>query len=619
MLKIRDSVTLARTKFRTRRIRLTLSLVVISLLCSAVVLAFLVVDKSSQSLGQFANQGLNGRYLALVAGKNHSVFEAPTPELVARAEKLYAEKVAQEKEIAREIGYQYYEDSATKPIMEYADPGSKYWNFSSEIAAQVLKEHVKEKTPLLNGAELEALLKSKNTKAVYEVGQLNLSGDISPFLNNQKEVDEKSSKEDNEKAQSLASYFGNMIGYDEALTQYFISENYSLEKGEIPILINYKTAEEMLNLKKLEKSATEQEKYNRIQLLRKDAAAIRQVVCWRNSEANSLKMEARMASSNQNSPVEYDFSEDSCELPVVKSDTRTYQEKEAERIGIEYRKRIGEYSEPQSHRITFKVVGVMPDRPDSPYFEKMEDFLQAISLSTLDTGYAPVVPRDLYENNEISAEIREILETPVSAEYLSLMTTDRGFVAEFNSADEMRDFIAENSCEQDYCGKNSLMIEPFSNNAMIISDARNYAMQLITYAILAVVAITVLLIFSVVNRIMSDARKETAVFRAIGYSRFEVAQIYIVYVSIYAVISTVLTGVIVLVATAVIKSLYEAQAGLYFTNFFALKQPTEFVIVDFNPAVLLIFIPVLIVGLLASLIPLAINTRRSPLKNLRAE
>ena len=83
-----------------------------------------------------------------------------------------------------------------------------------------------------------------------------------------------------------------------------------------------------------------------------------------------------MASSNQNSPVEYGFSEDSCELPVAKSDTRTYQEKEAERIGIEYRKRIGEYSEPQSHRITFKVVGVMPDRPDSPYFEKMEDFLK---------------------------------------------------------------------------------------------------------------------------------------------------------------------------------------------------------------------------------------------------
>ena len=119
MLKIRDAITLARTKLRTRRIRLVLSLIVISVLCSAVVLAFLAVEKTSQSLSTFSNQGLNGRYLTLIAGKNHSAFEGPTPELVARAEKLYEERVAQEKQIASEVGYQYYEDSAKKPVMEY--------------------------------------------------------------------------------------------------------------------------------------------------------------------------------------------------------------------------------------------------------------------------------------------------------------------------------------------------------------------------------------------------------------------------------------------------------------------------------------------------------------------
>ena len=64
----------------------------------------------------------------------------------------------------------------------------------------------------------------------------------------------------------------------------------------------------------------------------------------------------------------------------MKSDIRTYQEKESERINTEYNKRIGEYSEPESRRITFKAVGVMPNAPSDPYFDKMEDFLKEISL-----------------------------------------------------------------------------------------------------------------------------------------------------------------------------------------------------------------------------------------------
>lgn len=619
MLKIRDAITLARTKLRTRRIRLVLSLIVISVLCSAVVLAFLAVEKTSQSLSTFSNQGLNGRYLTLIAGKNHSAFESPTPELVARAEKLYEERVAQEKQIASEVGYQYYEDSAKKPVMEYEDSDTKFWNFGSEIAVQVLKEYSKEKMPLLSGDELEDLLESKNTKSVYEVKQLGLAGNVSPFLNNAKEVDEKSSKEDIDRSQGLSNYLSNMAKYDDALTQYFISDNYSLAENEIPILVNYKMAEEMLNLKKLEKSATEQEKYDRIQLLRKDITTIKQTICWRNSEANSLKVEAEIANKNQHSPVKYEFSEDSCELPTVKGDIRTYQEKESERINTEYNKRIGEYSEPESRRITFKAVGVMPNAPSDPYFDKMEDFLKEISLSTLDTGYSPVIPKGLYEKNVISAEIRALLETPVEYEYLSLVTTNRAFVAEFDSADEMRNFISDNNCEQDYCGKDSLMVEPFSNNAAIISDAKNYAIKFINYAILTVISVAILLIFSVVNRIMSDSRKETAVFRAIGYSRFEISQIYITYVAIYAAISAILISLITFIAAFAIKSAYEPQAGMYFTNFFALKEPANFMIVEFSPLVGLVIIPIFVIGLLAALIPLIVNTRRSPLKNLRAE
>ena len=59
MLRIRDSLVLVGTKFRIRRIRLTLSLLIISLICAAVCTAILATQESLKSLTENSKNGIS--------------------------------------------------------------------------------------------------------------------------------------------------------------------------------------------------------------------------------------------------------------------------------------------------------------------------------------------------------------------------------------------------------------------------------------------------------------------------------------------------------------------------------------------------------------------------------
>ena len=228
----------------------------------------------------------------------------------------------------------------------------------------------------------------------------------------------------------------------------------------------------------------------------------------------------------------------------------------------------------------------------------------------------------IYSEKNVEDEvIKDIFEQKtVGSSFMEILFGSDAYIAEFSTADEMREFIKDVDCASEYCGPDvSLKVETFSNNAAIIYDTKNYAMNIFLWVLLASSVVIALLIYIVINRILADSRKETSVFRAIGYSRFEISQIYIMYIALFSSIVSILTTIISAVVVMAVKSIYEPQASLYFTNFFALDQTKDFVIVDFSILIPLIGVPVFVIGIIASIIPLIINTHRSPLKNLRAE
>mgnify|MGYP003604603883 CR=1 FL=1 len=621
MIKISDSITLARTKFKIRRIRLTLSLIMISLLCSILILGYIALERSAASLNEFSNQGLNGRYLVSVSRWNGiSVYDkVANEELFSEAESLYKKSVEEEKKTYKEYGIDYYEDLSQAPTATYGGSDEKYFNFGSKYANQVIVEFLQSNYPVTKTEQIKLLLKEYGAINKYTAQPFAAkNGSFTMLQNGQEPETQKVINDDN--YQKISSYVSYMNSVDDDLANPFIGSDYKLEKNEIPILVNYEIAEKFLGLKPIDTSATEQEKYDRIQELRKRVSEESRTFCWRNDASKALYATALIANNDKNSNVRYNLGNDTCSTPTVKEDKRSTEEVLLEKENTKLQKELGQYEEPASKFVTVRPIGVMPDMPDSMYMSDVKDFLQAMTSSTLDRGSA-IVPRDLYEKNVEDEVIKDIFEQKtVGSSFMEILFGSDAYIAEFSTADEMREFIKDVDCASEYCGPDvSLKVETFSNNAAIIYDTKNYAMNIFLWVLLASSVVITLLIYIVINRILADSRKETSVFRAIGYSRFEISQIYIMYIALFSSIVSILTTIISAVVVMAVKSIYEPQASLYFTNFFALDQTKDFVIVDFSILIPLIGVPVFVIGIIASIIPLIINTHRSPLKNLRAE
>jgi hypothetical protein len=615
MMKISDSIVLAGTKLKIRKVRLTIGLAIISILASLILLSVLTVLKSSESLEDFSNQGLNGRYIVAVAQKKPipNVEDLPT-EYVHKAETLYQQKAANDKLEAKKNGVDYVENPNDNPISQL-ETYKKVLQGGSEITWQVFQEYMRKEFPDTSQENVRAVAKEYQAQNFFVSTDMISRGDsmFIPITNG------KESAKDITQSGGMSgfmAYFNYLAMVDQDLAENFISRNYKLEKNEIPVIVNYKIAEQILGLKSLEKSATDQEKYDRIQLLRSKVPKMSQDVCWRNLSSRLNYDDAISANKDAYSKVKYNLPEQACGAPTIKTDERSAEERQAENAALKVWGKSDRLVDPVAKIIRFKVVGLMPTRSETFFDENIENLIEKISSSTLDTGVS-MVPRAMFNknvDNALASEILSVRDDIAAAEFGT-----EYYIIEFNTADEMRKFIADNNCEKDYCGTEfSMSIQPFSNNAAVISDVKKIAENAIFWTILAVSAITILLIYSIVNRILSDSRQETAVFRAIGYSRFEISQIYISYIAIFTAISTIIITTLTFTGTTIMKSVFEPTASLYFTNFFVLESPKSFDLIEFSPLVPAIFAPIFLIGIISSLIPLIINTRRSPLKNLRS-
>lgn len=196
-------------------------------------------------------------------------------------------------------------------------------------------------------------------------------------------------------------------------------------------------------------------------------------------------------------------------------------------------------------------------------------------------------------------------------------TVNKIAILEFSNIDELRKIIKEKGCTDGGCG--DIVATPFGTQIMMIDEFSKVFGDFLKYVLIGVVILTSIMIYVVVNRIMHDSRKETAVFRAIGFSQFDILQIYVSYLMIYSAIVAVLTTGVVFVVEIVVRTIFEPKFNEFLMYLFALDDKPNFEIMRFSPIVLLIFVAIFAVGLIASSLPLIVNTRRSPLKNLRSE
>lgn len=244
--------------------------------------------------------------------------------------------------------------------------------------------------------------------------------------------------------------------------------------------------------------------------------------------------------------------------------------------------------------------------------------LGGVSIAT------PIISRGYYDDH--TTELSEVYDEPdTSLDYLGI---DTDYIIEFNDAKTAREFIDAESCEfkgaMNYgCAteEHRFLLTSDSNNSLVIEDISRTFTQILIIIALIVLGITVIFVALMVVRSITNDRKEIAIFRAIGFRRTHILQVYLMYALILATI---------IVGGGVILSLV---AG-FVLNPWLSGVLTEFLRATFftldSSIVANLFVPQIVeylclggaiigVSLLSALLPALIKSRQNIIDGLKFE
>ena len=144
--------------------------------------------------------------------------------------------------------------------------------------------------------------------------------------------------------------------------------------------------------------------------------------------------------------------------------------------------------------------------------------------------------------------------------------------------------------------------------------------DVIQTAIPSVSALAIVIIWLVISRIMSESRRETATYRAMGALRSEIAAIYATYAMLLSAIIMALSLVIGLFAAYVIDKIYGGVLSQAASSVFGGDTQITFNLFAVDSSslsnILLIMGLILSVCLASSVYPIIRNVNRQPAKDL---
>jgi len=163
-------------------------------------------------------------------------------------------------------------------------------------------------------------------------------------------------------------------------------------------------------------------------------------------------------------------------------------------------------------------------------------------------------------------------------------------------------------------------ITPFGSNSIALDDAKNAVASAVFWITAVVTLIAAIIAGLTIGRTIADGRRETAVFRSIGFKRFDISQVYITYaillclfIALFAVLTGIVTAFVVNGALWLDTTLQAQLAlGLYDSN-------QQFSYVGISPRLFIVVLAALAAGLIGMIIPMLRNVRRNPIRDMRDE
>lgn len=648
MIKISYAIKLAKTKLKVKRGILITSVIVASLLFSALLVMVMIFTGAEESAREFVRQSGNNRYLVAVQPyippeKINVKTELSLTEIQALRsfEKQYYEELKAKYEA---VGLKYdpkLEISALEKVA-YADEsvpdeGRFQVNWASPVISMYQKQKKLDyvKTATNKYDDLKKLGERYRATGYYRLNQPTALPMLPGLRLIQNGKEDFSVKEPKRELWAFGNYVKSIYNGDYSFTDEQVLSRYLLKNkiGElkgIPVLISAQEASELfgatVGLGVEPKEAGEAKKW----LKEVQSKLIGQTyqVCYRNIKEQEMlqkiqrdfsDMENHKNDQNYQAPdLLYEYPTEVCGEIMVKKDTRSKAEKRQAREVEELQKKLGTYIAPQHRLLSFQIVGVRNVQPQEQQQKTIKGYVRNL-LAPQDNLVNAEIPRQLYDGLPEALKFDDIINLDEEDKVLSDEFAMR--ILEFTEIEDAKG-ILEETCDflQFDCDKDFKAV-PYGSNYLLIDEIGEMFSQVARVAFPIVAVLATIMVWLTISRMMLESRKEVAVYRAMGAKRVDIAMIYLIYLLFVIFFIITLSLGFSVIVTFLINHFYGAMLTDVAVIAFSIidEAPTINLFNLSSPLILLTIGLIIVVGLLASLQPLICNVKRNPIDDLRDE
>lgn len=629
-----DIFILAHTKLRSRPVRTWLTIGLAGLLFGIIIAAIIIMQGIFTSVNQYSTVGLNSRTLIGVAySPQSSSFDEynhlSDPAFVTEVELAYKAELAQKQTVAKKYSIDY-DPTTSDPSPIGIDPITKQKVITNDGASSHVVQQLAQKRRDQLGKPFSISEYLKPYKSAVLRGSLGAAQPASGALTYMKNGQENQQVSSSPAQESMISNGSgaSLTLLDASVSRPFISNlHFDAAKAEIPVIIPFSNAEKLLGLEKLTKNAPPTERNERLAYVQQHVGDITASFCYRNEASRVLlgqavAQQAALQHANTggmgpgllyNAP-----NATNCSAITVSSDTRSEAEKQADNNKVLFEKETGAWPGlPEQKKVTVRGVGVSGDAEIGS--ATLSIGMLTNNLLNASLGYGVwAVPQDLFDKLPESARPAAIFNAANNRQGFN--ATHPSYLVEFANKTEARALLERTGA---FAGVPSgdVSAYPFGSGTLFVDELRTKAEQGLLWVIGLVSVIAALVLWGMIGRIIADSRRESAVFRAIGAQRMDIAGIYGSYALLLSLRVACFALILGTVIALIVDTAFSAQATTSAQlAYVAVTTNIHFHFFDFSSWYIPLLLGVIIlVGMIASILPITLGVRRNPIQDMRED
>ena len=660
MIGLIDAFTLARTKLRSKKVLLIVTITLAALIFGVIIAGVTIVTGATNSANAYLRSSLSNRYLVqtipVIPDDVSGIFSrnaVPSDSLKKTLLALQSQYITQQIALAKQYNITFdiaaiapiiqpspfgEKDSSTGQLQQVINTDSPVW---ATYVTQLQSDWIK--TAKNKISDLKVAVGKYGATAYYRNLYASTNYLTTQYLFDGKEDVAKYGQQPAYDATAPAVTAVQSSAYvftDQSLVQRFIlPENAKRQqrKTSIPVIVTSQEAVtlfgDQLGIGKQPSDAAEQIAW--MKNLQNKVNGQTYQVCYRSQGELSLiqritQQNVAQQTQTKNNPyvspsLTYNLPVTTCGDLSVKSDTRTVAEKQVDANQQAYEKANGTYQPIDSQLLTFQIVGLMSVVSNNgTSYTNIASFVNGLLGVNYFNG--AFIPNQLYSQLSVEDQHKDILKNYSinSVSYNGRAFIDAGIgdtIVAFPSIQQAQEFINADTCytlDTSSCSK-LWSSQIYGSNYLLIGDFGKLVASIVKVALPVALILAGIIIWITMTRVIIDSRRETAVFRALGAKRGDIMRIYVTYsliIALFVVLAALLLGGI---GAVVIESLYGPQATSYAKvayGVFDQLKPFSFVGIDLR-LLSLIIIAILVTSLAAVLPPLIRNVRRNPIRDMR--